>query len=105
MKVKLHQITCANKSCRVSFWITDDHYDRLRECHNTFYCPNGHSLYYPGKTKEEKRIEHLNDVVSKISKNRDFYERLAKERYEEIKQLTRSRAYYKGVVTRLKRRK
>jgi len=97
------KITCNH--CGVQFEISDDFQAKLRRCHNTFYCPNGHSLYYPGKTEEEEKIEHLNKIISSLSKDRDWYKNIAHERYEEIKQLTRSRAYYKGVVTRLKRRK
>jgi hypothetical protein len=32
--------------------------ERLQD-HKSWYCPNGHSLWYPGKTTAEKKIEEL----------------------------------------------
>src|SRR5690606_31780949 len=45
-------VTCAN--CRVAFALEEDYRkDRLRD-HRTFYCPNGHSNYYPGRSDLEQ---------------------------------------------------
>lgn len=49
--------TCCN--CHVQFQITAAHQYQLKESHNPFYCPNGHSQYYPGETKEEKLRKQL----------------------------------------------
>lgn len=49
--------TCCN--CHVPFKITAAHQDHLKQSHNTFYCPSGHSQYYPGETKAEKLEKEL----------------------------------------------
>lgn len=55
MDIELHQCNCAN--CHVAFWMSLAMVKQLRECHNEFYCPNGHSNYYPAKTDAEKYKE------------------------------------------------
>lgn len=50
-------INCAE--CGIDFCMPTAHHQRLRESHETFYCPNGHRNHYPGKTDKEKRIETL----------------------------------------------
>jgi hypothetical protein len=84
--------TCCK--CGIQFSIPDEYLNKLRRCHNTFYCPNGHPQYYPGKTDEEKKIEALERQVNFFKDDRDYYKNL----YHEV---FRSRAYYKGLVTRL----
>jgi len=42
------EITCI--TCGVKFGMDTTYREKLRECHNTFYCPNGHSMYYPDPT-------------------------------------------------------
>jgi RNase P subunit RPR2 len=52
MDIEMHTIVCDN--CNTLFAITELHDERLRNCHNTFYCPNGHTLSYPGRTEEAR---------------------------------------------------
>lgn len=89
MEVKLHEISCCE--CQVTFWITDAHDDRLRNCHNGFYCPNGHRQCYEGKTEAEKAKE-----------DRDRYSRWYKDSKETSERLTRSNSALRGVITRQK---
>lgn len=45
-------------SCGVVFAMTEEHEQRLRASHNTFYCPNGHTMWFkPGKSDEQKLKE------------------------------------------------
>jgi hypothetical protein len=67
-------IDCAN--CGIQFGVDSDRVARLRETHETFYCPNGHRNHFPGKTKQEKRIEELEKDVK-------HYERWAQEADDE----------------------
>ena len=53
----MSDITCA--SCGVVFGMPDHLESELRRTHKSFYCPNGHSIHFAGKTKEEKRIDEL----------------------------------------------
>ena len=89
MNVELREISCVK--CKVAFWITAKHEKELRKCHNEFFCPNGHSQYYPQKTEAEKAIEE-----------RDRYKRWYKSEQEIKGSLARSNAALRGVVTRMK---
>jgi len=91
MKVKLYEMSCSE--CGVSFWITDEHDDKLRECHNTFFCPNGHRQHYPQKTEGEKAIEE-----------RDRYKRSYNSQRETSERLARSNSALRGVITRQKKK-
>lgn len=45
-------------TCGVIFAMTSEHEERLRESHATFYCPNGHTMWFkPGKSDEQKLKE------------------------------------------------
>jgi hypothetical protein len=52
------EVTCAN--CGAAIALHRDHEAHLRRTHESFYCPAGHSNYFPGKSKAEKEIERLN---------------------------------------------
>lgn len=41
-------------SCGIPFAIPKNYKDRLKVTHDTFYCPNGHSQFYPAETEAEK---------------------------------------------------
>ena len=53
----MKSVACAK--CGVEFGLTDAMEHARREDHAWFYCPNGHSQHFPGRTAEEKRIEEL----------------------------------------------
>lgn len=53
----LSVIECA--SCGIPFGITEDFEERRRNNHTGFYCPNGHSNYYAGKSEAEKLRDEL----------------------------------------------
>lgn len=89
------EITCCE--CGIKFNIPDNYYRERRKCHNTFCCPNGHKLFFPDKTEEERTIEKLKDEVKYYKERMNFY--MGRET-----DLIRSRAYYKGKLTALKRR-
>lgn len=59
--VKFTIIHCAN--CGIPFAITTDKESRLRECHNNFYCPNGHPQSFNGKSEAEILREKLDAKV------------------------------------------
>lgn len=44
-------------SCDMLFWITKKHQDSLKLSKESFYCPNGHSQSYYGKTDKQKLKE------------------------------------------------
>lgn len=84
-------IACA--SCGTSFAMQEDLEAHRREDHKTFYCPNGHTQYFPGKSELEKTKENL-------KWERDRAARLLAER----DQISASLRTTKGHVTRLRNR-
>jgi len=54
-RIELYISDCA--TCGVIFGITAEMEERRREDHRALYCPNGHDLYFKGKSKLEKDAE------------------------------------------------
>jgi len=65
--IKFHELTCARVGCHVLFAVTVDMDDRLRETHEDFYCPFGHSNTYPQQTKAEKLEKELSIAKKEIA--------------------------------------
>ena len=89
MEVSIIEINCCE--CNVSFWVTEKHRQKLLRCQNSFYCPNGHSQHYTGKTKAEKAEEE-----------RDRYKQWYESQKKTSKNLYRSNSALRGVITRNK---
>ena len=51
------RLTCAN--CGIAFAMPSLFVDKRREHHNTFYCPNGHTQYFPAETDAERYKREL----------------------------------------------
>jgi hypothetical protein len=62
----------------------------LRANHKSFYCPSGHSNYFPGKTKIEKEFDDLKRQVSFLKKGRDLSQESWKKERELRDNLTRA---------------
>jgi hypothetical protein len=82
--------TCCN--CGVSFAITQRMKQELLKSHKSFFCPNGHSQYYPG-TNEVEKLKNLLRIES------EYKDEYRKERDELKKSLTAT----KGHSTRLRK--
>jgi hypothetical protein len=63
--IEMNQTTCC--ACGITFAFEKSYFNRLRENHNTFYCPNGHPLHIIGKTEAEL----LNENLEQVKKERD----------------------------------
>ena len=50
-------VNCAG--CGIEFCLPNAVEADRREDHKPFYCPNGHSNYYPQETEKERRIREL----------------------------------------------
>lgn len=57
MELKMCLLLCC--TCGIPFAVSDDFDERLRKCHNEFFCPAGHAQSYTGKSEEEK----LRDIL------------------------------------------
>jgi 23S rRNA C2498 (ribose-2'-O)-methylase RlmM len=51
----LDTLTCSN--CNVLFALDSEFIATAKRDRKTFYCPNGHSQWFPGKTEKELRKE------------------------------------------------
>jgi hypothetical protein len=88
---RIRIIGCA--ACSIDFGIGEHFEKARREDHGTFYCPNGHSNYYPQANREE-RLERELDAARALAK-RESARRQATE-YQ--------RRAAKGQLTKAKRR-
>lgn len=73
--------------------------------HKNFYCPNGHPLHYPQETVEEKLRKELaqkEKFLQNAQKRTEWVEQDAKRARERADAAERSRAAYKGQLTRVK---
>lgn len=84
---------CIN--CGVAFAMPADLDDEYRRTHKNFYCPNGHSQHYTGKTEAEK----LKEELDRVNKEKE-HQKACRERAE--KMYRKSDIERKKVKTRLK---
>ena len=59
MDVKTSLLRCSE--CSIEFWVCEDFERRRRADHATFYCPNGHSQYFPQKSDVDKLRDLLRE--------------------------------------------
>jgi NAD-dependent SIR2 family protein deacetylase len=69
--------------CGIRFWVDETFKQHRQQDHETMYCPNGHSLYFPSETEEE-RLRKL--VLVKTRRVNELEEKQGK-RDKELKQL------------------
>lgn len=71
-------IACASKGCHATITVHEQEEARLRRTGESFFCPAGHSNYFPrGKSEKDKRIEQLEGWVETLqetisSRNEDI---------------------------------
>lgn len=82
---------CCN--CGVVFAMPQKLRDRLIQTHNSFYCPNGHSQSYTGKTKEQVQRERAERLERDLA-NKD----------EDLRAERASHTATKGQLTKAKKR-
>jgi hypothetical protein len=63
LKFKIEE--CIN--CGIKFCIPLEFQKKLLESHKSFYCPNGHSMIYSGKTEAEKLRDELKRKEAEMS--------------------------------------
>lgn len=87
--LNLHECT----NCGVVYGVSEDYEDRRRQDHKSFYCPNGHSQYYPQKSREERLKAQLEATSSQLSRTQS-----------RLEVTRRQKAAAKGQLTKTKRR-
>ena len=86
-------ITCA--TCGLVFWTPADWEQSRREKHDTFYCPNGHSNYFPSKTAQERDLEEKTAEVDRLRKQIAWKEGM-------LKNANKHNVVLKGQLTKTK---
>ena len=99
MQTITHEVTlvitsCVN--CGIPFGIPDYLDNSLRENHNGFFCPNGHTLVYRKSAKDSK--------IEKLEKELRWAEEDAHSWRAEAEAKARSLSATKGVLTKTKKR-
>lgn len=67
--------------CHILFWIPTQHHDSLYKNKKSFFCPNGHSQHYTGKSDAE-RVRELTEENKNLQTNWDESAIEAQENYE-----------------------
>lgn len=84
-------IYCGHEGCGVPFALNDEFIRQRREDHKTWYCPNGHSRYYPRENETEKAKAAVRWLERQLA-NRDEDLRAAKVAHAVTKgKLTKTR--------------
>ncbi|SIE38084.1 Uncharacterised protein [Mycobacteroides abscessus subsp. abscessus] len=86
-------IHCGHEGCGVPFALNDEFIRQRREDHRTWYCPNGHSRYYPQMNETE---------LAKARAAR--LERQLANREEDLRAAKAAHAVTKGKLTKTRNR-
>lgn len=102
--VKLEIHSCPK--CGIVYAITENFENRKRQQHDPFYCPNGHSIWFPGKTDTEK-ISELNQCLSNCNSDKkklfnegDFFRQKIKQLKSENRSLKIVKSRYKNKLNK-----
>lgn len=68
--------------CGIPFAVPQNYYNKLRETHETWHCPNGHERHYSGENEKEKLQRMLkekeNELMRKTTQNIQLDNQLTK---------------------------
>lgn len=97
-------IACPKIGCGVSFAVNDDYRDRRVDDHESFYCPNGHSMSYGHENKAEKEARLQRERADRLAKTVERRE--ADLRFEQNRLIDerKSHAATKGKLTKTRNR-
>lgn len=93
---ELVTIECASTGCGVVFALTDNYIAARRRDHATWYCPNGHSRYYPG----ESDIEKANRLRKLAEQTRNDGWTAYEAAQDQLRASQRQKASLKGQLTK-----
>lgn len=99
VRVTLEQVSCGVDRCGVIFGLEACYYRNVHHEGRWFYCPNGHRVRYGESEKKE-----LEDKVARLISSNDQLRSNWLGEESRRKTVERSRARYKGEITKFKRR-
>lgn len=91
LNVSFETLTCPNKDCGITFAVPEHFAKSLRRSKKSFFCPQGHSQWFPGPSEEDKLRERLR-----------WAEENAKRHSELREHAERSASAFKGHMNRAK---
>lgn len=59
-------VSCPTTNCGGQ-WLPADKVQQLRESHETFYCPSGHSQYFGAESEKEKLNRRIVELEKKVN--------------------------------------
>lgn len=80
-------LTCCN--CGIMFAIEERHQKELRRTHELFYCPRGHSQYFPAKSDVDKERDRRIAAEARAARMEDQAEIAERRRRAEKGQRTK----------------
>jgi hypothetical protein len=91
---------CDHEGCGLQFALPDMFVERRRKDQKTWFCPNGHTRWFPGKTEEQKLRERADRLQRQVAAREEDL------RFEQSRLVSERRAHAatKGVLTKTKRR-
>lgn len=92
--------TCCQKDCGIIYGLEQGFANYRRQDKRTFYCPNGHPQFFPGKTESDL----LKEELARQKQRTTWAEANASDAWDKVeKEKHKSRAL-KGVLTKTKNR-
>jgi hypothetical protein len=85
--MEFYEETCCNCGC--TFFITKKHHQLLVDTKQTFYCPNGHTQSYTGKTDAQK-LKEKEEELARITKYYQEERKLSFEKDKTIRELKKA---------------
>lgn len=86
--------------CGLAFGLTVQYKQHRRDDHGTFYCPNGHTQYFPGKSDAEKERERADRLARQVERK----DREIANLDEDVRSARASLRATKGQLTKTKKR-
>ena len=74
---QLTEVTCAN--CKMTFYLTPEFVSKMQDTHQLFYCPMGHSNFYPQKTEKELLKEKITILTSCLERETERIQQVRKD--------------------------
>ena len=95
--VNLVVVTCRHEGCGVVFGMEEGYRDGKIRDRGTFYCPNGHSRWYPGKTAEQLAREATDALARERAAHDQTRAARASAEARELRAKRKLKRVHKGV--------
>ncbi len=91
-------------SCHIAFGVTSATEKRLRDTHETFYCPSGHNIIFPGDTEAERVRKQMQATIDAASRKIEWLSAEAETAKSAAASAKKQATAAKTKLTKMKRR-